>query len=399
MTPQEEYIRKILEIGANVDKYNNLIIVSYSNIDTAKEMFLKLKDEYKIDQMIFLDYDHEKLYNFLKTNPSKEEVIDILPKMPKLKDREKTKIIVNYPSNYDGYSGKLQKEFKEPYKFYREQDKKFNEEYYSLKEERNHYMITAIPDKVWANHLLGSPDKEDELWELVNKTVPNIDVYKDYIEHKKEINEFLQNSKIKNLTLYTNLGTDFRVSLTHRSLWLSEPESNGIIDYYFNFPSYEIFTAPDCYSGEGKIVLARPNMFYGHKINNAVFTFNKGKCIDVECDSDYANGVIKNDINKLNYIGEIALVSNDSPIAKLGKNLDCVLLDENAGCHFALGYAITDSIDVDKSILESKGKRRYHFNDSKYHHDFVFGNDSVTVEADLGHNKKVLLLENGTWKI
>ena len=58
-----------------------------------------------------------------------------------------------------------------------------------------------------------------------------------------------------------------------------------------------------------------------------------------------------------------------------------------------------DSIDLDKPSMLLSGKKKYHFNDSRWHHDFVFGNDSVTVEADLGRNRKILLLENGTWKI
>ena len=74
MTAREEYIRKILEIGCNVKENNNIVVLSYSNIDSAKEEFLKLKDEYNIDQLIFFDKDKEKLYNFFKTNPSEQEI-------------------------------------------------------------------------------------------------------------------------------------------------------------------------------------------------------------------------------------------------------------------------------------------------------------------------------------
>ena len=33
MTAREEYIRKILEIGCNVKENNNIVVLSYSNID------------------------------------------------------------------------------------------------------------------------------------------------------------------------------------------------------------------------------------------------------------------------------------------------------------------------------------------------------------------------------
>ena len=399
MTAQEEYIRKIIEIGLKPNEYNNVIIISYTNIDTAKEMFLKLKDEYHIDQMIFLDKDQEKLYNFLKTNPSKEEIEKYVPRMPKLKDPCRTKIIYNYPSYYEDYPKKISKEYRELRSIYDTYDKMYNEEYFLLKKNREQFMITVIPEESWSNHLLGSPDKEDELWELVNRTVPNVDEYREYIKKKLEIKDYLQKSRIKNLTIYTNLGTDFRIGLTGRSLWTCEPEVQRGKEFSYTFPSYEIFTAPDCYSGEGKIVLARPSMFFGEKVTKGEFTFNKGKCINLDTDNEYANKVILNEKNNLNRIGEIAMVSNDSPIARIGKNFDSLILDENAGCHFALGYAIDDSIDLDKPSMLLSGKKKYHFNDSRWHHDFVFGNDSVTVEADLGRNRKILLLENGTWKI
>jgi leucyl aminopeptidase (aminopeptidase T) len=43
--------------------------------------------------------------------------------------------------------------------------------------------------------------------------------------------------------------------------------------------------------------------------------------------------------------------------------------------------------------------RDNNFNVSDYHYDFVFGNDSIMVEAETEGHKKVLLMDKGIWKI
>ncbi len=101
----------------------------------------------------------------------------------------------------------------------------------------------------------------------------------------------------------------------------------------------------------------------------------------------------------MNRIGEIALVSQVTPLAKSEDFYDSVMLDENSGCHFALGNSINERIGVEKEKLNEKGARYYKYNTSKYHTDLVFGDDSVSVEAETKCKKKVLLMEKGIWKI
>ena len=398
-TNKEEYIRKMIELGCNPLEYNNIVIISDTSLDNVKHIFLKLKEEYNIDQMLFIDRDERRLYEFFKTNPSEEEIDRYVEKQPELKNPEKTKIIFNYPSHYDGYSKRLSNEYKDQLKLYRKIDRNSNGAIYDLSHVKEHLMITCIPDKSWAKYLLGSKNKEKKLWNLVNKIVPNTKEYRELIEKNKEIEEYLSKSRIKNLHFYSNLGTDFNIGLSSHSLWTTEPEIVDNKEFFFNFPSYEIYTSPNAYTAKGKIVLSKACIFYGNRISEGEFTFERGKCKKVDTDCDYFNKVVKNKKNNMDRIGEVALVSNDSPIAILNRTFDNLLLDENAGCHFALGYAINECIDIDKEKLMKKGKKYYKFNDSRYHHDLVFGNESITVEADLGNNKKVLLLENGAWRI
>ena len=101
----------------------------------------------------------------------------------------------------------------------------------------------------------------------------------------------------------------------------------------------------------------------------------------------------------MNRIGEIALVSQNTPLARTGQFYDSVILDENTGCHFALGNSLRECIGVDDKRLEEKGKRYYHYFTSDYHTDYVFGDDSISVEAETKGKQKVLLMDKGRWKI
>ena len=206
--------------------------------------------------------------------------------------------------------------------------------------------------------------------------------------------------RIRNLCFHTDLGTDFRISLTHHSIWVCEPDGTSRAFNSFNYPSYEIFTSPNCYSAEGRIVLSKKRRFYYDiMVDQATFDFEKGKLIDCKSNDDYFSEIILKPSNKMNKIGEIALVSQDTPLAQTKEFYDSIILDENTGCHFALGNSIRECIDVPDEKLNAHGKRYYRYSSSPYHTDFVFGDDSISVEAEIKGKQKVLLMENGKWKI
>ena len=98
-------------------------------------------------------------------------------------------------------------------------------------------------------------------------------------------------------------------------------------------------------------------------------------------------------------IGEIAIVPHDSPVARTNRVYDSLLLDENSGCHLALGDSFTKCIKVPKELLENKGFSYYKFNQSNWHQDLVFGNESTFIEATTKNKRRILLMEHGKWRI
>lgn len=393
---KREYLRKILAASLNNRDYSTVVFNASFCLDDIKDIIKELKDEYHLDNVLFIDFDYDKIKSFYDSNPTKEEIEKFIPKYPiptgNIKSISFHNPITDYSDNYySDYS----------IKYYNDLMKYNQEVFDKIKQiSKKDKTVIACPNKEWAESLLGNQSQLDELWLKINKTILNPEEAKIELEKRLEQKKLLNSMNIRNLYFYTDLGTDFRISLNPHSIWVSEPNDwEGELNF-FNYPSYEIYTSPNCYSAEGKIVLSRKSRFYYDiVIENALFELSKGRVISIESNSEDFDDIILNRRNRMNRIGEIALVSQNSPLAKTGEYYDSGLLDENTGCHFALGYALDDCIGVDEQKLKEKGARYYRYNTSKYHTDLVFGNDSISVEAETKGKKKILLMDKGIWKI
>lgn len=385
---KKNYLRNILNKALKNDNYTSIVFHASFPLDEVKELMEELKNEYNIETIAYIDFDKNKIKKFFNNNPSKKEIEEFIPKYPELKGKVKE---ISF-ANITDYS----KEYFSNYsiEYYRNL-MRYNKTAFRAKDTKD-ILITVYPNKEWAYQLLGNKDKINELWIIINEIMQEDKQFIREINRKIEIKNTLNKMGISNLYFYTDLGTDFKISLNPTSVWCTNPNiANGSI---FNYPSYEIFTSPNCKSAEGTIVLSQKSRFYnGIIVNNATFNFSKGELTKCKTDKIDFKRYIMNPIKNLNRIGEIALVSQDSPLSKTGQFFDSVLLDENTGCHFALGNSIDECIAMSERDIRRKEIFDYYASD--LHMDFVFGNDSVCVEADTKDKNKVLLMEKGKWKI
>ena len=393
---KKNYLRKILNASLSNKDYSTVVFHASFCLDEIKDIIEEIKDEYHIDNVIFMDFDNEKIKSFFSSNPTEEEIKKFIPKFPKpignvkiiYFDNSITDLSYNYYSDYSiNY-----------YNYLEDYNKEVFDKIQNLS--KSDTTVTVCPNKEWATSLLGNEKQLDELWLKINKTLLDSDTAKEEIEKLIEQKKKLNSMKIRNLYFYTDLGTDIKISLNSHSIWVCEPDNTDGTFNFFNFPSYEIFTSPNCYSAEGKIVLSKKRKFYYDIIiENAIFEFSKGRLIKANSNDETFDSVVLNKPNKMNRIGEIALVSQTSPLAKSKDFYDSTLLDENTGCHFALGNSIDECIGIEKEKINKNGARHYRYNTSEYHTDLVFGNDSISVEAETKGKKRVLLMEKGIWKI
>ena len=96
------------------------------------------------------------------------------------------------------------------------------------------------------------------------------------------------------------------------------------------------------------------------------------------------------------YLGECALVPQNSPICQSGLLFFETLFDENAACHLAVGAGFADTIrDHHNKTLEEC--RALGINDSMIHEDFMIGCDSMNIDAICDDGKVVPIFRNGNW--
>ena len=94
------------------------------------------------------------------------------------------------------------------------------------------------------------------------------------------------------------------------------------------------------------------------------------------------------------YLGEVALVDAKSPIFKSGLVFHCILYDENASSHIALGsgypMGVPGGLTMNQDQLKEVGS-----NVSLVHTDFMIGSPEVEVWGKTMSGEKLLLMKDG----
>jgi len=167
-----------------------------------------------------------------------------------------------------------------------------------------------------------------------------------------------------------------------------------------NCPSYEIFTTPIYYRTEGIVYASRPLCFNGSFISDFYLEFKNGKVVNYGAKEgkELIKGIIESDDFSA-YLGEVALVPNNSPISNTGLVYGNTLLDENASCHLALGGGFKDCLRYyDELSNYEKYLNRIGLNLSKNHVDFMIGTEDLNIYAKTNEGKK-LIFKNGEFNI
>ena len=108
----KNYIQKVIEVGANIQEGDSLIIYMPEETPEIEDIILGLKSEYKIEETIFIKHNYEKLYNLLSKNPTSEEISKYIETYPTLKSTKNVKTIYFDPlTEHCPYYTKIIQEF------------------------------------------------------------------------------------------------------------------------------------------------------------------------------------------------------------------------------------------------------------------------------------------------
>lgn len=261
------------------------------------------------------------------------------------------------------------------------------------------WCIAAYPGIRWAKEIF--PDSSNSYQELKNAIykvcmINEINPIKSWelqLEKTNKIIKYLNSLSLTKLHYQNSLGTDLTLYLPESYSFDSAKDGEVIV----NMPSYEVFASPIYNQTKGIVYSSMPLCYSGAIVNNFWLKFENGKVIDygAKTGEKILKEIIEADENSC-YLGECALVENDSPISNLGLIFGTTLIDENASCHLALGSGFPECIKngigmSDEQLLASG------VNVSKNHVDFMIGTPDLMITGTTIDNREIPIFIDGNF--
>lgn len=166
-----------------------------------------------------------------------------------------------------------------------------------------------------------------------------------------------------------------------------------------NIPTEEVFTIPLKTGVNGKIVSSRTMVAKSGEVEALSLELKDGKIVDFSADKGY--DLIKTimDSHPNGYfMGEVAIVPYDTPISRSGNTYYTTLIDENSGCHTAIGNSYSKCIEgglqMTNEQLEAEG-----LNICSFHEDVVFGTAETKIVGTTYDGQEITIFEHGSFVI
>lgn len=269
---------------------------------------------------------------------------------------------------------------------------------------KGQWLVAAYPTQAWANAIftdLSDTDAYNKLYEAILNAVrvsDDNDPVAEWKEHNAKLahqNKVLNEANFSSLHFVNSIGTDITVGLVEGHQWGGGAKNalNGVL-FNANMPTEESFTTPDRLRVDGKVYNSIALNNNGRIIDKFWLEFKDGEVVDFDAkvNKEALAKLLETDAHSKR-IGEIALVSYDSPISNTGILFLNTLFDENASCHMALGqgYPLIEGGGLlSAEELEAKG-----INQSLIHVDFMFGTKDMTVTGIAQDGSETIIMKNG----
>lgn len=272
---------------------------------------------------------------------------------------------------------------------------------YSGNGERLHRTLVCIPNESWAAKVYPGLKRSEalrELWKLVFScmrldSIDPLAAWDEFIATAKRRRALLEAKDYRKFH-FKSSRTDLELCPMKGAKWYGGccdfPDTDEF--YIPNLPTEEVFTVPDKYTANGFVRATRPLNFQGQLIGPFTLTFREGKVVEytAEKGGELLRQILESDEGAC-YLGEMALVSEDSPIAAKRTTFYTTLFDENASCHLALGFGLAEE---DKTPAEREALR---INHSAVHVDFMIGSRDMRIRGQLKDGSWEDIFVDGKW--
>lgn len=272
---------------------------------------------------------------------------------------------------------------------------------------KGQWSVELLPNPTWAKMVypeLAEDEAMAKLWDAIFaccRVGEDNDPVADWTEHSAKVvnrGKLLNEYQFKQLHFKNSLGTDVVVELVNDHEWAGgqcfTPEGVGFVP---NLPTEEIFCMPHKDRVNGKVVATKPLSIQGKLVEDFWFEFKDGKVVNYGASANLESlESLLNMDEGAKHLGEVALISHDSPISNTNTLFYNGLIDENASCHLALGtcypYNIRGGSDMPQDELVSRGA-----NFSMTHCDFMFGSADMSIIGIDKDDNEVVVFENGNF--
>ncbi len=269
---------------------------------------------------------------------------------------------------------------------------------------------TTLANPVWAKKVYPELSEEEAYAKLdenimamvrVDKDSDPVENWKQHCENLSRHSQWLNEKQFDSLHITTELGTDIEIGLVKNHIWTSAADMGDASTppYVANIPTEEIFTDPDKYRVNGTAVASRPLNMGGKLVEDFALTFENGRCVKATAKSNLKN--LEDTISQSeasHYLGEVALVSKQSPITQMNRVFYNGLIDENAASHLALGASFPTNVKGGTRMSDEE-LDKIGVNVAGNHNDFMIGTPDMKVVGKLADGTTMVIMEHGDFVI
>ena len=272
------------------------------------------------------------------------------------------------------------------------------------------WCVVSVPVLSWAKKVFPNDTDDaamEKLWDAIFAAVrvredgDAVQAWREHCAHLDEYAAKLNALKLTQLRYQNALGTDVTVGMPKEHLWLAGADTaKSGVRFVANMPTEEIFSAPQRDAVDGILYASKPLALDGNLIEGIRLTLEHGRIVGIHADKgeDVLRQAIESD-EGAHYLGEIALVPVNSPIAQSGLLYYNTLFDENAACHFAFGQAYPACVPGGDDLSEEELLACGINASSSEHVDFMVGTEDLSIIGTTSDGREVVIFKEGRFAL